>query len=242
MITRLKKSSIIKPLSEHNAQSQAMIAIVLLSVIPVLSFFYLGARLHGETGRSVGYGETIVFACTFLAAFCGYAILRKYPKNIINLRRYVQEMAAGTLRPEIHLEQSGCSDDLKYIEQGFNSILAELADRLMLIDEKYLTEAMLRKEIEEQQQVLVHAEQHRAMVQSIGAACHHLGQPTTALRMHLYLLKEHTHSTEAIEEIEQSIADVDTICDILRKLREVTEFRTEPYILEGDSKAQILAI
>jgi len=242
MIIRFKEISITKPLNEQNAQSQAMIAIVLLSVIPILSFFYLGARLHDEVGRPADYGETIVFACAFLAAFCGYHILRKYPKNIINLRRYVEEVAAGTLRGEIHLDQSECSDDLKYIEQGFNTILAELASRLRIIEEKYQAEARLRKALEEQQQILVQAEQHRAMVQSIGAACHHLGQPATALRMHLFLLMEQAHSLEESEEIEQSIKDVDLICDILRRLREVNEFRTEPYIFEGDSQEQILAI
>ena len=242
MIIRLKKISITRPLNEQNAQSQAMIAIVLLSVIPVLSFFYLGVRLHGEAGIHVDFSETIVFMCTLLAAFCGYRILRKYPKNIINLRRYVEEIAAGTLHQRIQLDQSSCSDDLMFIEQGFNTILAEMANRLRIIEEKYQTEARLRKSLEEQQQILVHAEQHRAMVQSIGAACHHLGQPATALRMHLFLLKEHTHSVAEIEEIEQSISDVDTICDILRRLREVNEFRTEPYIHDGDSKEQILAI
>lgn len=243
MIIRLKKISITRPLNEQNAQSQAMIAIVLLSVIPILSFFYLGARLHGESGRSVDYSETIVFACTLLVAFCGYRILRKYPKNIINLRRYVEEIAAGSsLRQEIHLDQSECSDDLKFIEKGFNTILVELANRLKIIEQKYQAEARLRKALEEQQQILMHAEQHRAMVQSIGAACHHLGQPATALRMHLFLLKEHAHSMEEIEEIEQSVNAVDLICDILRRLREVSEFRTEPYISEGDSQEQILAI
>lgn len=242
MLVNFKKTQLIRPLNEQNAHSQAMIAIVLISVIPVLSFFYLGVRLHSGDGSSFDVSETIVFACTLLAAFCGYCILRKYPKNIINLRRYIEQVASGTLRQEIHLDQSNCSDDLKFIEQGFNAILGEMANRLRIIDQKYQTEARLRKALEEQQQMLVHAEQHRAMIQSIGAACHHLGQPATALRMHLFLLKEQAKSMEEMESIEQSIADVDAICDILKRLREVNEFRTESYIGEGDSQEQILAI
>jgi len=33
--------------------------------------------------------------------------------------------------------------------------------------------------VERQHAIIVRSEKHRAMVQSRGAACHHLGQPTT---------------------------------------------------------------
>ncbi len=240
----MKRKATIGPLNRQNAHIQAKLAVVLLSVIPVLSFFYLGSGMYGPEGdRLRDYEVGIVFACTLIAALSGYLILRKYPQNIINLRQYVTELAEGTLREQIQLDQTACSDDLLYIEEGFNTILKDMRNRLGLIEEKLKVEKQLRKALERQQQTLVQAERHRAMVQSIGAACHHLGQPATALRMHLFILKEQVQSLEEMEGIEQSIHDLDRICDILQRLREVSEFRTEPYICGDDlPEHEILAI
>ena len=76
------------------------------------------------------------------------------------------------------------------------------------------------------------AEQQSAMLASLGAACHHLGQPAQILMANLSLLKlEHQGDPELIETCEQA---VDRIAEILYKLNTVTEFKTIPYA-QGNS-------
>lgn len=81
------------------------------------------------------------------------------------------------------------------------------------------------------------------MVQSLGAACHHLGQPATNLGMLLFLMKERAQTNEEMDEIDAGIREVEAISAVLQKLREVNEFHTEPYICgQACDENQILAI
>lgn len=71
------------------------------------------------------------------------------------------------------------------------------------------------------------AEQQKAMIASLGAACHHLGQPAQILMANLAMLKmNYQGDTELIDACEQA---VDRIGAILRKLSNVTEYKTVPY-------------
>ncbi|WP_372798898.1 hypothetical protein, partial [Pontiella sp.] len=70
-----------------------------------------------------------------------------------------------------------------------------------------------------------------------------LGQPATTLRMRLFILKERAQTLDEMREIEKSIKEVDAISEVLRRLQEVNEFRTESYLSEGAPEdRQILAI
>jgi|GEM_PF-1388816 len=230
----MAKMKIFTPLNRYNAERQAVLAVALLSVIPALAFFYLGTRISAIDTDSFRYYEAIiVFFCTLLAVFSAYLMIRNHSRSIFKLRKYITELSDGTLREKIHLDHAEISDDLSYIEGGFNAVLQEITTQLQIIEGKYTTEVELRKTLQKQQKMLIAAEQHRVMVQSIGAACHHLGQPTTILKMRLFLLKSQAHSLREMENIQQSIDDLEQICEVLRRLREVNEFRTEPYI-DGD--------
>lgn len=100
-----------------------------------------------------------------------------------------------------------------------------------------------QKELQEKTNTLLQAERHRVMIQSLGAACHHLGQPAANLTMLLFLMKEQAKTTEEIQEIELGMQEVEVISTVLKKLREVTEFRTEPYVGgENPEETCILAI
>ncbi len=238
----MNKFSLLSPLNKQDANSQVKLAIGLMSAIPALAFFYMGAMLYSKESPSA-LTVLPVFCCTIAISVSGYFVLRKYSQSIVKLRRLITEVAEGTLPEQVMLDEVGSSDDLKYIEFGINAILCEMANRLRLIEEKYKVEAKLRKALEKQQQSLMQAERHRVMIQSLGAACHHLGQPATILRMRLFMLKERAQSLEEITEIEESIKEVDVICEVLRRLREANEFRTESYLSEGDPMdQQILAI
>ncbi|MCF7816656.1 MAG: hypothetical protein K9M54_02140 [Kiritimatiellales bacterium] len=222
-------------LSELDTRAQSMVAIVLLAVIPALSLFYMGTVIgQGASQFSLG-AKSIVFLLTVIVASSGFLVLRKYPANIIKLRQYIAEIAAGTIPDRISLVDTKNSDDIKYIEESFNSILEELRQRIQLAEENLRVEHELRETIEHQQHALLEAERHRAMIQTLGAACHHIGQPATALRMRLYLLRDLAANPEELQEIEQCTKAVQTISDVLQTLREVGEFKTEPYLHDGGS-------
>jgi len=76
------------------------------------------------------------------------------------------------------------------------------------------------------------AEQHRAMLASLGAACHHLGQPATVLLANLEMLKmDKIKDSEVFTEIVGlSCEAAERIAEILHKMKEVEEFRTTRYI------------
>lgn len=232
------------PLSRQSVDTQARIAIVLLALIPALACFYIGGVMSGPSGQSLPpLALTVFLLCTGIAAFSGYLILRKYARSIGKLRRYIMDIAEGSLPGSIRLEQSADSDDLRCIEDGLNTILREIEHRMHLIEDKLQTEYGLRKELERQQEVLIDAERHRVMMQSLGAACHHLGQPATALRLRLYLLKERARNDEEAHEIDCGIRDLEAIESVLRKLREVNEYRTVPYLPDDEcDENRILAI
>ncbi len=126
------------------------------------------------------------------------------------------------------------SDDLQFIEQGLNAVLEEMRVRIKLAEEVHCVECELRKTIESQQKALIHAERHRTMVQGLGAASHHIGQPATVLKMRLYLLKQMATSMDQVAEIEECEKDIRAIIAIIEKLRAVNEFKAETYI-NGES-------
>ncbi len=234
----------LKSLRSQSVDRQARIAVVLMALVPALSFFYIGLLIAEEDAALFNpIIPMTILLCTGLVIGCGWMILRKYSRNIGRLRRYVVDIASGTLKETVHLYQAGECDDLKCIEDGLNIIMQELETRIKLIEQKLSVESGLRHALEKQQQILLQAERHRVMLQSLGAACHHLGQPATALRLRLHLIRERALTLDEMNEIDASIRDVEAIERILKKLREVNEYRTEPYLNSNDSDGnQILAI
>lgn len=77
------------------------------------------------------------------------------------------------------------------------------------------------------------AERHRAMIASIGAACHHLGQPATVLTTNLELIRRLTANLNRPDVetlLNQCCEAAEKIAEILRKLNRVSEFRTVQYL------------
>lgn len=79
------------------------------------------------------------------------------------------------------------------------------------------------------------AERQRVMLESLGAACHHLGQPATVLLANLGIMhKKINPDTDFMmkELVTSSISAAETLGDILHKLNTVNEYKTTRY-LEG---------
>lgn len=93
----------------------------------------------------------------------------------------------------------------------------------------------MRRMLERQRQELIDAERHRVMIESLGAACHHLGQPVTVITGYLHLMKR-LHPTGDIQQmIEECQSAAAGIADILDRLQKASVYHTEPYLTESDS-------
>jgi hypothetical protein len=68
------------------------------------------------------------------------------------------------------------------------------------------------------------------MIASLGAARHHLGQPACVITIYLDLMKKKETDPVLREMILQCEAAAATLVDILKRLGEVSQFRTEPYL------------
>jgi len=82
------------------------------------------------------------------------------------------------------------------------------------------------------------ADRQRVMVESLGAACHHLGQPATVLLTSLELLSRIrlTDKPLADELLASSLEAAESLRKLLHSLNDITEYRTTPYI-EGHSNS-----
>lgn len=76
------------------------------------------------------------------------------------------------------------------------------------------------------------AERRRVMLESLGAACHHLGQPATVLLANLGLVKLKLKSKEdEIHPLVVSALDAaESLSDILHKLNAMNEYKTTAYL------------
>ncbi len=90
------------------------------------------------------------------------------------------------------------------------------------------------------------AERQRVMLESLGAACHHLGQPATVLMANLGIIQSRLETSDAMISnlLEGSLRAVDRLGEVLHKLNKVNEYRTTNYAGdENDSdRARILDI
>jgi PAS domain S-box-containing protein len=81
-----------------------------------------------------------------------------------------------------------------------------------------------------------HAERQTVMMESLGAACHHLGQPATVLLASLELLVrvKDNDKNMAEELLKSSIEAAESLRKMLHSLNDITEYKTTPYI-EGQA-------
>jgi len=91
-------------------------------------------------------------------------------------------------------------------------------------------------------------EQHRVMLESLGAACHHLGQPATVLLANLGVIQRRTAGMdEEMDDVVGSCQEaVERLSKILHKLNQVNEYRTMSYLdgedASDDTSGRILDI
>lgn len=217
-------------LTTCDARNQAKVATILMAVIPALSLFYIGMTTFSDSDSLPFLAKLLVFVLTLILAITGFLILRKYPENIVKLRQYITEISRNTLPEKIVLLDTESCDDLQYIEDNFNLVLEEMRHRVAEAEDQLRIEQSLRETVEQQHQTLMEAERHRVLIQTLGAACHHIGQPAAILQMRMDLLQKLVIDEAEMEEIKGCIAAVERISDILQQLQRVSEFTSVPYV------------
>lgn len=83
------------------------------------------------------------------------------------------------------------------------------------------------------------ADQQRVMLETLGAACHHLGQPATVLSVSIGVIKSQLNSENKLINnlVDTSVKASEQLGEVLRKLNEVNVYRTTSY-LNADSDSQ----
>lgn len=94
-----------------------------------------------------------------------------------------------------------------------------------------------RKRVEE---ALRQTERQRVMLASVGAACHHLGQPATVIMTNLELIKRMTVglNNDSLKDILKMTNEAaDSLAEVLHKLNSVNEFKTVQYLDTDNSQS-----
>jgi DNA-binding NtrC family response regulator len=118
--------------------------------------------------------------------------------------------------------QQGAMD---YLVKG--SISAEAIQRAVT---NAIEKMAMRRTMDKQREVLLVAERHRVMIESLGAACHHLGQPMSTVTMCLEILRRQPAGPTVQALVEKCEEAVEAVNDILERLQRVSIYRTEPYL------------
>ncbi|MBN1674559.1 MAG: HAMP domain-containing protein [Kiritimatiellae bacterium] len=100
----------------------------------------------------------------------------------------------------------------------------------------------LKKEFAERlrtEEALRESERRRVMLESLGAATHHLGQPATILLGHLGMMKKEANNTDEKlkKHLDICVDAAKSVANILHKLHAVEEYKTTEYLSkEGSSE------
>lgn len=215
-------------LISRGARYQMVVAICLVAVLPLLtiSFLALPSSPLCET-YCLSFRAAMIAALLILAA-SGYSMLLQYPRNILKLRSCLQKIAAGEMPEKITLLHS--EDDIVAIENYLNTVVADLRQKVRLLQEQLQLTREMHAALEAHQNALLEAERQRVMIQSLGAACHHIGQPATLLCAHFDLLKKQAHSPVELAEVMECTQAVDAITAVIERLHHISEYRTVPYL------------
>jgi len=202
----MKKNTERFSLIKRNSKIQFEVAIVLISIIPSLVLFHVGS-INRWWGNASLYSITLLALGSLIPVLLGYIIIGFYPATIIKIRRYMESIAKEELPEEIDLIRQ--EDDINAIETAMNMVL-------------------------EKQKKIAALERQRVMMESLGAACHHIGQPMTVINTYLAMMKRSEKSEEKLEMIKECAKASESVSDILNRFRGINEYKTVPYCYSPD--------
>ena len=205
----------------RGTREQFAVVVALMSVLPILAFAYL----LGDAIASHSLDrKTLFFMLPSVVAMMGLGVilLARHTLEVVRLREYLETMSKGGL-PRIRLADA--SADFEAINRYLGAVIKQSDDKV--------------KVIEEQSRALLQAEQQKVMEETVGAACHHLGQPATVIRVYLDLMKRAEMSPEMQGMIQECQSAAEEVANVLHRLQGVGAYKTEPYLVpreEGDAR------
>jgi len=220
-------------LQRRGARPHLAVAAALVLVIPLLSFAFVVVASTTWTGTYSIEVQALICLLALGLGSLGYTLLRRFPKNIENLRGYLKDIASGELPAEVRLGSD--TDDITAIARYLNLIVNEMRQKVSSLEKQLALSRAMQDTIRRQEATLLIAERHRVMIESLGAACHHIGQPATVLKTSLSFLD----AADLPEKDREALADcrsaIDQIVDILTRLNTVSEYRTVPYLTSPEA-------
>lgn len=214
---KTKKGHFLVSLAQTGAGTQFLMAALLISVLPTLTLaYFLFAPNFSFTLSETATRYVLVMILMLVAA--GYMLLAKYPLSIMRLRNYLSLMAKGDFSKEIELDKD--ADDLEAISSYISSIVRQTQNRI--------------RTIEEQTKNLIEAESRKVMIESLGAACHHIGQPATVINTYLNMMRRRESKPEMLAMINECQKASDDLATVLEKLNGVIQYQTEAYRPDGE--------
>jgi len=206
-------------IASRGAWAHFVISIALISIIPALTILMLltVGRLYPAVFTPTI--RTVISAVAAGLAIFGYFLLAKYPYTILTLKNHLRTMAEGQYPDKIQL--IGQESDIEVIEKYLNLLVFQTQAKIAII--------------EQQREIVLHAERNRVMIESLGAACHHLGQPTCMLTSYLDMINVAETDPEKKKLLNECVAAAGEIADILHKLQQITTYRTEDYLKNGNA-------
>lgn len=209
VVSRVQRLS----MASVGARAQFVMAIALITVIPALLTIYL--LMSGRLGYQVPLSALLpLVALSLPLVILGYWMLAKYPANIIRLRSYLEGITSGAVPVRVELMKD--ETDLASIEMLMRKVIRQTEMRIQTIEKQ--TEALLE------------AERQRVMIESIGAACHHLGQPATVINSYLQLLRCVDLPPRERAMLEECRLAAESVASVLDRLQNISVYRTESYI------------
>ena len=146
-------------------------------------------------------------------------LLARHTMEVARLRHYLEEISRGEA-PLVKVDQP--NEDFAAIQQSLGAVINQGTEKV--------------KVIEAQSRALVQAEQQRVMTETVGAACHHLGQPATIIRGYLDLMKRAEVSPEMRAMIQECQAATEEVATVLHRLQGVGQYETEPYLTANEAR------
>ena len=209
-------------MSALGAKGQFEIACVLAFLSPVLVCAYL--CMSGAVTFEFRHSHAgLILLALVPVVIPGLWLMARYPRTVVRLRRYLEQIAVGELPDTVSLPAD--EDDLAAIGGCLRLILDQTRERVQTIHE--------------QPEELVRAERQRVMMESLGAACHHIGQPAQALSLQMDMLAREPLVPRAAARLNEVRESVNSICTIVRKMQRVEDYRTVSYLRKIDAGRDI---
>lgn len=224
-------------LVSQGSKHHLTVAVALLTVMPLLCVtFVFWSQVYAPEAYPA-WMEAMAGAAALAFGWWGYTLLRRYPRNIVHLRRYLEDIATGNLPDSVKLEDP--EDDIEAIQRVMNTVVAQMRQRVRALEEQLRMSERMQGTIRLQSEELVAAERQRVMIESLAAACHHIGQPATVLRVQLDLMRQGAGGrAEPGANLDLCERAVDELAGVIEKLRSVSEYRTVPYQTYGDGAGE----